>query len=160
MNVLVAVDDSVYSDACVRAVAARPWPPETKLRVLSVTGVLPATTLPPGPAAGAATRLRSLMPRVGEQERHVHMLESARKTAERGVDALVAHGVATAQLRVRDGLPGSEIVEEAREWPADLIVVGTRGRGAIKRILLGSVANYIVQHAPCSVEIVRERERV
>lgn len=159
MNVLVAVDDSVYSDACTRAVAARPWPADTKLRVLSVTGVLPAAPLPE-PAAEEAPRLRSLMPRVGEQERHVHLLEAARRTAERGVNTLAAHGVASAQLRVRDGLPGSEIVEEALEWPADLIVVGTRGRSAIKRILLGSVANYIVRHAPCSVEIVRERERL
>lgn len=158
MNVLVAIDDSVYSAACVRSVAERPWPPDTKLRVLSVTGVLPAATLPAETATAGVPTLRSLMPPIAQQERHVSQIEAARLVAERGAETLVACGLAT-QLRVRDGIPASQIIEEALEWPADLIVVGTRGRSAIKRILLGSVANYVVQHAPCSVEIVRERER-
>jgi nucleotide-binding universal stress UspA family protein len=158
MNVLVAIDDSVYSTACVRAVAERPWPRDTKLRVLSVTGVLAAAPLPAETTGGGAPKLGSTLPLMAEQTRHVSMIETARQVAERGADALRARGLTT-QLRVRDGTPASQIIEEAIEWPADLIVVGTRGRSAIKRILLGSVANYVVQHAPCSVEIVRERER-
>jgi len=158
MNVLVAIDDSVYSAACVRSVVERPWPPDTKLRVLSVTGMLPAAPLPAETAAAGAPTLRSLMPSIAEQQRNVSLIEAARRVAERGADALLARGLAT-QLRVRDGTPASQIIEEALEWPADLIVVGTRGRSAIKRVLLGSVASYVAQHAPCSVEIVRERAR-
>lgn len=158
MNVLVAIDDSVYSADCVRTVVERPWPPETKLRVLSVTGVFPAAPVPAETAALGAPTHGSLVPPIAEQERHVSMVEAARLIAERGADALIARGLTT-QLRVRDGAPASQIIEEAIEWPADLIVVGTRGRSAIKRILLGSVANYVAHHAPCSVEIVRERER-
>jgi nucleotide-binding universal stress UspA family protein len=158
MNVLVAIDDSVYSAACVRTVAERPWPPDTKLRVLSVTGELSAAPLPAEMASLDGPALRGSVPPIAAQAQHVSMIEAARRIAARGAAALLARGLAT-QLRVRDGLPASQIIEEALEWPADLIVVGTRGRSAIKRILLGSVANYVVQHAPCTVELVRERER-
>lgn len=55
----------------------------------------------------------------------------------------------------RHGKPAEEIVEAAREWPADLIVVGSHGRGGIGRILLGSVAESVARHAPCPVLVVR-----
>jgi nucleotide-binding universal stress UspA family protein len=53
------------------------------------------------------------------------------------------------------GSPGQVIVEEAENWGADLIVMGSRGLGAWNRLLLGSVSNVVVHHAKCSVEIVR-----
>ena len=53
------------------------------------------------------------------------------------------------------GKPASEIVKAAREWPADLIVVGSHGRGRVERLLLGSVAEAVTRHAACPVLIVR-----
>jgi nucleotide-binding universal stress UspA family protein len=50
------------------------------------------------------------------------------------------------------------IVDEARKWSADLIVLGSHGYSGIKRLLLGSVASSVVSHAPCSVEIVRRKQ--
>jgi nucleotide-binding universal stress UspA family protein len=47
------------------------------------------------------------------------------------------------------------IVEEAEDWGADLIVMGTHGYGFWKRAMLGSVSNSVVHHAPCSVLVVR-----
>lgn len=47
------------------------------------------------------------------------------------------------------------IVERAQEWKADLIIVGSHGQGFWSRALLGSVSNRIVNHAPCSVLVVR-----
>ena len=47
------------------------------------------------------------------------------------------------------------IVEEAERWSADLIVLGSRGLGALDRFLLGSVSHAVVQHAKSSVEVVR-----
>jgi nucleotide-binding universal stress UspA family protein len=56
---------------------------------------------------------------------------------------------------VIQGPPRQVIVEEAENWGADLIVMGSRGLGAWNRLLLGSVSSAVVHHAKCSVEIVR-----
>jgi nucleotide-binding universal stress UspA family protein len=53
------------------------------------------------------------------------------------------------------GYPKKAIPEFAREWKADLIMVGSRGLGAVSRFFLGSVAQGVLRAAPCSVEIVR-----
>jgi nucleotide-binding universal stress UspA family protein len=58
---------------------------------------------------------------------------------------------------VRQGDPRTLIVDEAKEWDADLIVMGSHGRTGLTRLLLGSVAQAVVAHAPCSVEVVRKR---
>lgn len=49
------------------------------------------------------------------------------------------------------------ILEKAEEWDADLIVVGSQGQGALSRLLLGSVSQYLATHAKCSVMIVRDK---
>ncbi len=54
------------------------------------------------------------------------------------------------------GLPKKLIVEEAERWNADLVVVGSHGRGFWGRNLLGSVSDAVVQNAPCSVLVVRK----
>ena len=53
------------------------------------------------------------------------------------------------------GRPAVKIVESARCWPADVIVIASHGRGRIQRLLLGSVAESVVRHAPCPVLVVR-----
>jgi nucleotide-binding universal stress UspA family protein len=54
---------------------------------------------------------------------------------------------------VECGHPAARIVEIARRWPADLIVMGSHGRGGVSRALLGSVAEDVMRHAPCPVLI-------
>jgi nucleotide-binding universal stress UspA family protein len=56
---------------------------------------------------------------------------------------------------VLEGPPKELIVDEAERWGANLIVIGSHGRGAAKRFLLGSVSLAVTTHAPCSVEVVR-----
>lgn len=56
------------------------------------------------------------------------------------------------------GFPKKTIVEEAEDWEADLIVVGSHGRGFWGRVFLGSVSDAVVRHAPCSVLVVRKDE--
>lgn len=60
-------------------------------------------------------------------------------------------------VKVLKGPPEKEIVELAENWGADLIVVGSHGRGFFGR-MLGSVSDAVVNHAPCSVLIVRKPE--
>jgi nucleotide-binding universal stress UspA family protein len=56
------------------------------------------------------------------------------------------------------GKPASEIVKSAKEWPADMIVIGSHGRSGLERVLLGSVAESVLRHAPCSVLVIRRPE--
>ncbi len=56
---------------------------------------------------------------------------------------------------VLDGSPQRVIVEKAESWGADLIVIGSHGRGFWNRALIGSVSSSVVRHAPCSVLVVR-----
>lgn len=56
---------------------------------------------------------------------------------------------------LESGKPATKIVEGAKGWPADLIVMGSHGRGGVERLLLGSVAESVVRHACCPVLVVR-----
>jgi nucleotide-binding universal stress UspA family protein len=56
------------------------------------------------------------------------------------------------------GNPAAEIVKAAKEWPANLIVIGSHGRGGIQRAVLGSVAEAVMRHAPCPVMVIKAEE--
>jgi nucleotide-binding universal stress UspA family protein len=56
------------------------------------------------------------------------------------------------------GDPATEIVRAAKEWPADIIVLGSHGRAGVSRALLGSVAEAVTRHSPCPVLVVRARK--
>jgi nucleotide-binding universal stress UspA family protein len=56
---------------------------------------------------------------------------------------------------IREGKPAAEIIRFAAEKKADLIVIGSRGKGGLERLLLGSVADEVVRTAPCSVLVVK-----
>jgi nucleotide-binding universal stress UspA family protein len=59
--------------------------------------------------------------------------------------------------KIIEGIPEDAIVEEARSWGADLIVLGSHGYGRMRRVVLGSVAGAVVAKAPCSVQVVRAK---
>lgn len=77
--------------------------------------------------------------------------------AERIVQQARSAG-AEATFLVWEGDPGETIVTAADSEHADLIVVGTHGRGSIGRFLIGSVSDYVVRHAHCPVLVVRPPE--
>jgi nucleotide-binding universal stress UspA family protein len=54
---------------------------------------------------------------------------------------------------------GELIIDQAKEWPADIIVMGTHGRRGLARLVLGSNAEYVLRHAPVPVLIVRKQEK-
>ncbi|MBN9118289.1 MAG: universal stress protein [Planctomycetes bacterium] len=58
---------------------------------------------------------------------------------------------------VRIGSPAAEIVAAAKDLHADLVCVGTHGRGGLARVILGSVAEMVVRQAPCPVLTVRPK---
>jgi nucleotide-binding universal stress UspA family protein len=78
----------------------------------------------------------------------------ARVLVARTEETLRSHGMKVTTA-VEQGDPKSAIIDAAEQWRADLIVLGSHGRGALDRFLMGSVSDAIVRHARCSVEIVR-----
>ncbi len=85
--------------------------------------------------------------------------EGARKWVESALDDWVAKARAeglSGRAVVRSGVAHQEIVGLVRDERADLVVIGTHGRGGINRALLGSVADRVVRLAPCPVLTVRE----
>jgi nucleotide-binding universal stress UspA family protein len=74
------------------------------------------------------------------------------------VDKAKAAGV-KAESKQSLGNPGRQICETARNWNADLIVTGRRGHTGLSELFLGSVSNYILHHAPCSVLIVQSQSK-
>ena len=71
---------------------------------------------------------------------------------------VTALGLAPVETRMLEGTAGSAVCDFAAEISATAIVIGTRGRGGIKRALLGSVSDYVVRNAPCPVVVVNPTE--
>jgi nucleotide-binding universal stress UspA family protein len=94
-----------------------------------------------GPAADAFGELRK---QVTEQ-----LSELARAQAGAGVEI-------TEELV--EGMPHRTIIELAKQWKVDLIVLGTHGRTGLDRALTGSVAERVVRLAPCPVLVTREEQ--
>ncbi len=65
-----------------------------------------------------------------------------------------AAGVST-EFSQNHGSPGQTICDLAINWQADLIVMGRRGRSGINELILGSVSNYVLHHASCSVLVMQ-----
>ena len=129
-KVLLATDGSDTSIQAARAVAARPWPEGSEFRVISVAE----------PWAIKSSRVK-------EQQGP----EEAVSTAE---EVLGAAGLKTTG-EVLSGKPTEVILEDAQNWAADLIVVGSHGRRGIKRFLLGSVSEAVAMNAHSSVVVAR-----
>ncbi len=69
-------------------------------------------------------------------------------------DQAIRQGVET-ELSIVTGEPGHSICDAIAQWKGDLILLGHRGLRGLKEIVLGSVSNYVMHHAPCSVLILR-----
>jgi nucleotide-binding universal stress UspA family protein len=79
-------------------------------------------------------------------ERHTE--EEAQRVAHNAVEEL---GVPDAAIQILRGAPGPALCAFAADIHARAIIMGTRGRGGIKRAVLGSVADHVVRNAPCPV---------
>jgi nucleotide-binding universal stress UspA family protein len=85
-------------------------------------------------------------------------LQEVEEEAQRGMAAALARVTAaglTGESVVLYGVPFQEIIDAAKARQVDLIVMGTHGRTGLMHVLLGSVAERVVQHAPCPVLVVR-----
>jgi nucleotide-binding universal stress UspA family protein len=137
MKILLAIDSSEFSEAVINEVAARPWPAESVVVVLTVVDLFALTYS------------------VGYLEPFVKNENDAASALVQSVaERLGSHGIETA-TQVVEGYPATSIVEQAKSWDVDFVFVGSHGHGGIARFFLGSIAKEVVRNAHCSVEIIR-----
>ena len=79
----------------------------------------------------------------------------ARKLLDAEVKRIKSSGVEVTEAHLREGGADVEIVALAEEIGADLVVIGSRGRGAIPRVLMGGVSDSVARHAHCPVLVMR-----
>jgi nucleotide-binding universal stress UspA family protein len=149
MKILLAIDDSKFSEAAVQSVIDRAAKEGAEVRVLHV---VEPPSMPLEFVVSAAGEMAGYMPKLGPE------WEAESKRAETLVATIAAElrakGMQATSV-VEQGDPKSKIIEHAMQWHADLIVLGSHGRTGLDRFLLGSVSEAVARHAPCSVEIVK-----
>jgi nucleotide-binding universal stress UspA family protein len=144
---VVLADDGSASARTATAVLAWPIFARSRVRVVTVSEAVAHDIGAPGPGrVETAQDDRRKMVEAG--------LAAVRALARSSADRLAAAGLTT-EIDVRHGDPAHEIIRAATDWAADLILMGTRGRTGLERLLLGSVARKVFHHAPCSVLIDR-----
>jgi nucleotide-binding universal stress UspA family protein len=144
-RILLAVDDTEFSQAATRLLDEQVLLPQTEIRVLYV--IEPPTLL--------ATR------KMGGYDPELDRVWQSQTEQAEVLVAKVAETFRGKRLKVTtcvtQGDPRSKILDEAREWKADLIVIGSHGRTSFARFLMGSVSDAVARHSHCSVEVVRTR---
>ncbi|MCU0527208.1 MAG: universal stress protein [Elainella sp. Prado103] len=145
-KILVALDSSTVSQSVFDAALTIAKATESHLRILHVIRLSKSTVQDcPG-------HLADLNPFLFDQ-RENSTPEEHRLRHYAG-EAMQA-GIKTEFFQYT-GDPGQVICNFAMIWEADLIVVGQRGHSGLSELLLGSVSDYVVHHAPCSVHVVRQ----
>lgn len=146
-RILVPVDGSPCSNAGLAEAMKLAKLTGAQLRLLHVVDQMPFAMSAEGYSAISGDVL-SLLREAGEE-----ILQQGREQA-------VAAGIATDTVMF-DSLAGrvaDRVAEQASQWPADLVVLGTHGRRGVRRMLLGSDAEQVLRTAPVPVLLVRTPE--
>ena len=143
MKVLIGMDESPHSQAALEFVQKMSWPAET--RVIVVSSQAPEASSFGAYEPASAVRAAGIRDRIRELQGEL-VGQSQNKLTNVGLQA---------ESRVIEGDPREALLELAKREHVDLIVVGSHGRTGLEKLLMGSVASHIVNHAPCSVLVVR-----
>jgi nucleotide-binding universal stress UspA family protein len=152
-HILVATDFSETANEALRQAVKLAAPQGARLTLLHViyADKLTETLL----GLDAMEYLTRIVGEGATPEQGVEFLEnSARDKLAAAVDGLIGPRPPI-ETAVVDGRPSEEILKYAGEHGVDLIVVGTHGRGALGKALLGSVADHVIRQAACPVLVVR-----
>jgi nucleotide-binding universal stress UspA family protein len=158
MNVIIAYDGSECADGAIQDLRRAGLPANTSAFVLSVAELLvDVGALPPEGEAGGGGSTSTIVRQARKLAREA--ITEAGETAGAGAARVtslfptwrVEHGA------VADS-PHAAVVARAEQWPADLVVVGSHGRSALGRLVLGSVSQKVITFAPCSVSVGRSGE--
>ena len=151
MNILLAVDGSEGSEGAVQTLIGRFRPGQTHVRVLHAVEWLKDMPLSFEFGQGP-TYARDI------EESRARSYAHAEQLVRRVAGELKQAGFEIS-MSTPDEDPRHAIVHAARDWPANLIVMGSHGRRGMDRFLMGSVAENVMRHAPCSVFIERAPAR-
>ena len=148
MNILLASDGSDCAQQAIDFLHRFPFPEDSSITLLTV---LEDEVFKAREQTSLSDEQQSMLQETEKQiqEESAGALE---QEARRFRDA--GRQVSTA---VRNGHPAEQIVLAAGEYASDLIIVGSHGLTGIKRFLLGSVSDHVLQYAPCSVLIVKQQ---
>lgn len=145
VRIAIGVDGSAGAYNAVRAVARRPWPPHTEVRLIAVDD--PLLPMAIGRFMPPITRWIE----EGQREERVWAEEILSNAA-----AILKNTEIALSTRVVEGDPKRALVEEAEEWGADAIFAGSTGfSNSLQRFLIGSVSSAVAARAFCSVEVIR-----
>ena len=152
MKILIGTDGSDCSIAAVRSVAQRPWPPGSQMRVISVVPLIipfgETISVPFAPVYPPPDLVETIEKQA--RDRAEEAVARARQIlSEARIKAIEANFLPVGDAR-------QVILDQAKDWNADLIVVGSHGYRGIDRFMLGSVSESVAMHAHCSVEVIRE----
>ncbi len=138
LRVLVATDGSRHAQAAIVTTLHFPWPARTRVRLMS------------------ARRTRA------EHRRSILLtaLDCGAEQATENARRTLSRRWPDVEVEIADKPPVEGILGEARRFQADAIVVGWRGHGAIRRLLMGSVSRGVIRGATCAVLVVRRPQRV
>jgi nucleotide-binding universal stress UspA family protein len=157
-RVLVALDHSAASSAIFQEALSLAKAIDAQLMLLHVLS--PFDEAFPNPVFPGAD---STYPTI-HTEAIQHYLQEWETYEREGLDMLRTYATQASSVGVavdftqQTGNPSRVICQIARNWPADLILLGRRGYTGLSELLLGSVSNYIVHHAPCSVLTIQGRQ--
>ena len=154
-KVLLATDGSKEADLAARSAAELAGKTGSELHVVHVFGIAPWYAAYP-----EATRFDGVALEDPVLEEDVQRIsqQRARELLDAEEEKLRSVGGTLAQAHLVEGGVPQEIVGLAETIGAGLIVVGSRGRGGIRRALMGSVSDSVVRHAHCPVLVVRDGE--
>ncbi|HEY9788669.1 MAG TPA: universal stress protein [Candidatus Obscuribacterales bacterium] len=137
MKVLIAIDSSDFSKLLTDFVINHLWPPGTQFRIMHC--------LEPVRDVKEIDYERRLTAEAFLREAS-HKIHESLSKCDVHIDLVL-------------GSPQEEILNLAADWPADMIVIGSHGRGILSRFVMGSVSTAVVLHSPCSVMVVRDPSR-
>ena len=160
MRILIGYDGSESSDAALDDLTRAGLPREAEARVVSVADLLMSSPKPEEileaelisrRIAASLKHAQTHADRVIKEAEDL-VLSAVEKLSPQFPDWEISHEVLT-------GNPAWEMIEAADRWSADLVVVGSKGRSAINRLLIGSVSKRLATDAGCSVRVARHNQK-
>lgn len=143
MNILVSLEDSAFGKALADFVCQHQWPEGSNLKLVHVIAPIPMAALGGVPMALPAIAFRE------DEEAAMAIIEEATSCLE---DKFEAGHVSHCILQ---GNVAWEILNLAKLWQADIIIMGSHARTGIDRLLLGSVSSEVMNKAVCPVYVLR-----